>query len=63
MKGGGVVRDDDFIQVAIQAALSGILICARGSPALIVSVGAVTVLVVVAVGVGYGVYRGWEKVA
>jgi hypothetical protein len=57
------VRDEDVIQVAIQAALSGILICARGSPALIVSVGAVAVLVVVAVGVGYGVYRGWERVA
>ena len=46
------MRDEDVIQVAIQAALSGILICARGSPALIVSVGAVTILVVVAIGVG-----------
>ena len=57
------MRDEDLIQVALQAALSGFLICARGNPALIVSVGAAAILVVVAVGVGYGVYRGWEKVA
>ena len=57
------MKDEDVIQVAIQASWIGILICARGSPALIVSVGAVTVLVAVAVGVGYGVYRGWEKIA
>jgi hypothetical protein len=49
--------------VAIEAAWSSILVIARGSPALIVSVGAVAALVVVAVGVGYGAYKGWEKVA
>jgi len=55
-----VVSDKDVIEVVIEAAWS-ILVCARGSPALIVSVGAVAALVVVAVGVGYGAYKGWEK--
>jgi len=57
-----VVSNKDVIQVAIEAAWSSILVIARGSPALIVSVGAVAALVVVAVGVGYGAYKGWEKV-
>jgi len=61
MKGGGFVSEEDAIQVAIEAVWSSILVCARGSPALIVSVGAVAALVVVAVGVGYGAYKGWEK--
>jgi len=56
-----VVSDKDAIEVVVEAVWSSILVCARGSPALIVSVGAVAALVVVAVGVGYGAYKGWEK--
>jgi len=56
------VSDKDAIEVVVEAVWSSILVCARGSPALIVSVGAVAALVVVAVGVGYGAYKGWEKV-
>ena len=51
----------DVIRVAADAAKVG-MVQAKGSPAQIVAVGVAAGVTFVGVGLGYGLYRGGEKV-
>ncbi len=51
----------DVIRVATDAAKL-VMIQAKGSPAKIVAVGVASALTFIGVGLGYGLYRGGERV-
>ena len=54
--------DVEVIQVAVEA-FKKVIVHAKGNPARIVAVGVAAGLAALAVGIGYGVYKGGEKVA
>ena len=51
----------EVIQVAVEA-FKKIMVQAKGNPARIVAVGVAAGLAALAVGIGYGAYKGGEKV-
>ncbi len=51
----------EVIQVAVEA-FKKVIVHAKGSPAQIVAVGVAAGLAALAVGIGYGAYKGGEKV-
>ncbi|GEM_PF-3055790 len=52
----------EVIQVAVEA-FKKVMVHAKGNPAQIVAVGVAAGFTAVAVGIGYGAYKGGEKVA
>jgi hypothetical protein len=56
-----LAADMEVIQVAVEA-FKKVIVHAKGSPARIVAVGVAAGLAALAVGIGYGAYKGGEKV-